>query len=194
MFEIVEVYLLGAQKCLAFTQQMSHLKSVFSSSTEARYICSMGLQIEHLNDFFRELLSRIDSLWSQGNSLRGIVNCSGVARKVQNILLDNTLSQACLITIFSLLQHETKNSFYKQCWPSMVFHSENNSYLWKVLLDQRPKFYRRSRRFKTYGYGYGGQSLRLFLRPKVLFVVFLVFSKMEAEMCFSSHRCHLRLN
>ena len=118
---------------------------------------------------------KMRKLCYQGNSLRGIVNCSGVARKVQNILLDNTLSQACLITIFSLLQHETKNSFYKQCWPSMVFHSENNSYLWKVLLDQRPKFYRRSRRFKTYGYGYGGQSLRPFLRPKVLFVVFLVF-------------------
>ena len=68
MFEIVEVYLLGAQKCLAFTQQMSHLKSVFSSSTEARYIFSMGLsselalQIEHLNEFFGDLLSRVDSL------------------------------------------------------------------------------------------------------------------------------------
>ena len=33
-----------------------------------------------------------------------------------------------------------------------------------------------------------------FLRPKVLLVVFLVFSKMEAEICFSLHRCHLRLN
>ena len=44
-----------------------------------------------------------------------------------------------------------------------------------TVLDRRPKFYGRSRRFKTYGYGYGGRSLRPFLRPKVLFVVFLVF-------------------
>ena len=51
--------------------------------------------------------------------------------------------------------------------------------------DQRPKFYGRSRRFKTYGYRYGGRSLRPFLQPKVVLVVFLVFSKMEAEMCFS---------
>ena len=50
-----------------------------------------------------------------------------------------------------------------------------------AVLDQRPKFYGGSRRFKTYGYGYGGRSLRQFLRPKVLLVV---FSKMEAEMCF----------
>ena len=50
------------------------------------------------------------------------------------------------------------------------------------VLDRRPKFYGRSRRFKTYGYNYGGRSLRLFLRPKVLFVVFLDFSEMEAEM------------
>ena len=47
------------------------------------------------------------------------------------------------------------------------------------MLDRRPKFYGRSRRFRTYGYG--GRSLRQFLRPKVLLVV---FSKMEAEMCF----------
>jgi hypothetical protein len=39
------------------------------------------------------------------------------------------------------------------------------------VLDQRPKFYGRNRRFKTYTYGYDGQSLRPFLRPKVLFVV-----------------------
>ena len=38
----------------------------------------------------------------------------------------------------------------------------------------RTSFFR-SRRFKTYGYGYGGRSLRLFLRPKILFVVFLFF-------------------
>ena len=41
-----------------------------------------------------------------------------------------------------------------------------------TVLDQRPKFYGRSRRFKNYGYGYGGQSLRPFIRPKVLFLVF----------------------
>ena len=35
------------------------------------------------------------------------------------------------------------------------------------VLDRRPKVYGRSRRFKTYGYGYGGRSLRPFLRPKV---------------------------
>ena len=45
----------------------------------------------------------------------------------------------------------------------------------KPVLDQKPKFYSRSRRFKTYGYGYGGRSLRPFLQPKVLSVVFLVF-------------------
>ena len=43
------------------------------------------------------------------------------------------------------------------------------------VLDQRLKFYGRSRRFKTYSYGYGGRSLRPFLRPKILVVVFLVF-------------------
>ena len=68
------------------------------------------------------------------------------------------------------------------------------SFVFAVVLDQRLKFYGRSRRFKTYGYGYGGQSLRPFLRPKVFLLVSLVFfSKMEAEMCFSLHRCHLRL-
>ena len=50
-----------------------------------------------------------------------------------------------------------------------------------AVLDRRPEFYGRSRRFKTYGYGYSGRSLRQFLRPKVLLAV---FSKMEAEMCF----------
>ena len=49
-----------------------------------------------------------------------------------------------------------------------------------AVLDRRPKFYGRSRRFNTYGYG--GRSLRPFLRPKVLFVVFLVFFKIEAGM------------
>ena len=42
----------------------------------------------------------------------------------------------------------------------------------QAVLDRRPKFYGRSRRFQTYGYGYGGRSLRPFLRPKVLLVVF----------------------
>ena len=51
-------------------------------------------------------------------------------------------------------------------------NSWSNSSLWPVL-DRRPKVYGRSRRFRTYGYGYGGRSLRPFLRPKVLFVVFL---------------------
>ena len=60
------------------------------------------------------------------------------------------------------------------------------------VLEQRPKFYSRSRRFRTYSYGYGGQSLRPFLQPKVFLVVFLGSSKMGAEMCFSLHRCHLR--
>ena len=41
------------------------------------------------------------------------------------------------------------------------------------VLDRRPKFYGRSWRFQTYGYG--GRSLRPFLRPKVLLVVFLAF-------------------
>ena len=56
----------------------------------------------------------------------------------------------------------------------------------QAVLDQRLKFYGRSRRFKTYGCG--GRSLRPFLRQKVLLVVFLVFSKMETEiqafLCF----------
>ena len=70
----------------------------------------------------------------------------------------------------------------------------NNILSIEAVLDRRPKFYGRSRRFKTYGYGYGGRSLRPFLRPKVFLLVSLVFfSKMEAEMCFSLHRCHLRL-
>ena len=37
--------------------------------------------------------------------------------------------------------------------------------------------------------------MRPFLRPKVFLVVSLVFfSKIESEICFSLHRCHLRLN
>ena len=36
---------------------------------------------------------------------------------------------------------------------------------WPSVLDGRLKFYGRSRRFKTYGYSYGGRSLRPFLRP-----------------------------
>ena len=62
----------------------------------------------------------------------------------------------------------------------------------KEVLDQRPKFYGCNRRFKTYGYS--GKRLRLFLRSKVWVVLFLVFSKMEAEMCFSLHRYHLGFN
>ena len=61
------------------------------------------------------------------------------------------------------------------------------------VLDQRPKFY--SQRFKTYGYGYGGWSLRPFLRPKVLFVVFLVFFQNGGwNVFFITQVCHLRLN
>ena len=67
-------------------------------------------------------------------------------------------------------------------------------YVNSSVLDRRPKVYGRSRRFRTYGYGYGGRSFRLFLRPKVLFVIFLLFSKIEAEMCFLLDRCHLRLD
>ena len=43
------------------------------------------------------------------------------------------------------------------------------------VLDRRPKFYGRSRRFYTYGYGYGGRSLRTFLRPKKTIVFFCGF-------------------
>ena len=50
-------------------------------------------------------------------------------------------------------------------------------YLETPVLDLRPNFYDRSWRFKTYRYGYGGRSLRPFLRPKVLLVVFLVCSQ-----------------
>ena len=67
-----------------------------------------------------------------------------------------------------------------------------------AVLDRRPKFYGCSRRFKTYGYGYGGRSLRPFLRPKVLFVVFLVFFQNggwnASFLVFSLHRCHLSLD
>ena len=67
-----------------------------------------------------------------------------------------------------------------------------------AVLDRRPKFYGRSRRFRTYGYGYSGRSFRPFLRPQEKFEFFVVFSKMEAEMkvlfCFSLHRCHMSLD
>ena len=55
----------------------------------------------------------------------------------------------------------------------------------ETVLDRRPKFFHRSRRFKTYCYGYSGQSLRPFLWPKVLIVILLgFFSKMEAQCVF----------
>ena len=60
-----------------------------------------------------------------------------------------------------------------------------------TVLDRRPKFYGRSRRFKTYGYGYGGRSLRPFLGPKVFWKFsYFFFSKIEAKMCSLLHRCH----
>ena len=68
------------------------------------------------------------------------------------------------------------------------FKSQKCASLSCAVLDRRPKFYGRSRRFNTYGYGYGGRSLRPYLRPKVLFVVFLLFSKIEAKIW------HLRIN
>ena len=54
-----------------------------------------------------------------------------------------------------------------------------------AVLDQRPKFYGSSRRFRTYGYG--GRSLRPFLRPKVLLVVFLVFYPKWRLKCVFHH-------
>ena len=55
-----------------------------------------------------------------------------------------------------------------------MIHWEDAKKVLYAVLDRRPKFYGHSRRFSTYGYGYGGRSLRPFLRPKVLLVVFLV--------------------
>ena len=57
------------------------------------------------------------------------------------------------------------------CFAGMNFDGDFNL----AVLDRRPKVYGRSRRFETYGYGYGGRSLRPFLRPKVLFVIFFGF-------------------
>jgi hypothetical protein len=75
----------------------------------------------------------------------------------------------------------------------LVFSSTDETVNTLTVFDLRPKFYGRSHRFKICGYGYGGGSLRPFLQSKVLLAVFLVFSKMEAEMCFSLHKCQLRL-
>ena len=50
------------------------------------------------------------------------------------------------------------------------------------MLDRRPKFYGCSRRFKTYGYGYSGRSLRPFLRRKVLFVVFFPKWRLKCKL------------
>ena len=65
----------------------------------------------------------------------------------------------------------------KTCFESKKFLSwaekSGSSLFSNAVLYQRPKFYGRSRRFKTYGYG--GWSFRQFLRPKVLLVVFLFF-------------------
>ena len=74
---------------------------------------------------------KMRKLCYQGNSLRGIVNCSGVARKVQNILLDNTLSQACLITIF----------FYCNMKQKTVF-TNNVGHLWFSIQKIIPTFER----------------------------------------------------
>ena len=57
----------------------------------------------------------------------------------------------------------------KLCWWWSFSKAPGDS----SVMDQKPKFYGRNRRFKTYGYG--GPSLRPILLPKVLFVVFLVF-------------------
>ena len=57
-----------------------------------------------------------------------------------------------------------------------------------TVLDRRLKVYGRSRRFRTYGYG--GRSLRPFLRLKVFIGSFPRFFQMEAEICFSLHMCH----
>ena len=92
---------------------------------------------------------------------------------------------------------EEKNAvplIFKQFWSRSYLNkfdrlTPQDIYYIQAVLDQRPKFYGRSRRFMTYGYG--GRSLRPHLLPKVLLIV---FPKMEAEMCFSLHRCHLRLN
>ena len=71
---------------------------------------------------------------------------------------------------FLVLSLENREIKYKFWVKNRNFQT---SILFPSVLDQRPKFYDRSRRFKTYGYG--GRSLRPFLRPKVLFIVFLVF-------------------
>ena len=48
-------------------------------------------------------------------------------------------------------------------------------YVSNPVLDQRPKSTAVAEDLRPYGYGYGGRSLRPFLRRKVLFVVFLGF-------------------
>ena len=68
-------------------------------------------------------------------------------------------------------------------------------YMYMTVLDRRTKFYGRSRRFMTYGFGYGAGSLRPFLRPKVLLVVFSLFPKNRGlNVFFSLNRCHLERN
>ena len=63
----------------------------------------------------------------------------------------------------------------------------------KPVLDWRPKFYGRSRSFRTYGDGYGGRSLRPFLRLKVFIGIFPRFFQNVGWNVFLLHRCHLRL-
>ena len=93
--------------------------------------------------------------------------------------------------------------FFKKCLPARLVYNDSATYplfTWPSMefpvLDRRPKVYGRSQRFKTYGYG--GRSLRKFLRPKVLFVFFLVFFQnggWHADfLCFSLHKCHLFLD
>ena len=64
----------------------------------------------------------------------------------------------------------SKLQFLKLLGPRSNWYKK--TFIWRSVLDRRLNFYGRSRRFRTYGYGYGGRSFLPFLRPKVYIGIF----------------------